>query len=216
MRHGKRFNKLGRPANHRQSMLRNMVTSLFAHKVLKTTDSKAKEARRIAERLIKYSISGTLADKRRIIFYLKNRDVAHELIRMGQDNFASRPRGGYTAIYRLGSRKGDGARMVLLKLIVETAAKKEVKRKRKPTEAKIIEAVEAPIPATEKTPQKKAEKTTEEIEAGEIETEAISEEEELGESKDELKTEPEAESDLDESAVAKSIEADKKSEKEKA
>ena len=143
MRHGKKFKKLGRPASHRRAMLRNMVTSLFAHRAIKTTMPKAKEARRSAERLIRYAISGTLADKRRIIAYLKDRKVAHEVIKMGQENFAKRPAGGYTAIYRIEPRKGDGAPMALLKLLTEPKEKKKKKRKRRIPEPEVIETVEA-------------------------------------------------------------------------
>ena len=143
MRHRKKVKKLSRTASHRRAMLRNMLTSLFKHETITTTVAKAKAARQVAERLIKYAISGTLADKRRIIAYLKDRDTAHKLIRLGKEKFADRPRGGYTAIYRLGFRKGDGAELALLKLLVEPKEKK--RRKKRPEEveeAKVIEAAE--------------------------------------------------------------------------
>ncbi len=143
MRHGKKFKKLGRPASHRRAMLRNMVTSLFEHHSIKTTVPKAKEAQKFAERLVRYAIAGTLADKRRIISYLKNKEVAHELIRIGQDKFADRPAGGYTAIYHLAPRKGDGAEMVLLKFLTEPKEKpKKKKKKRKIMPHDVIETVE--------------------------------------------------------------------------
>jgi len=169
MRHGKKFNKLGLPRSHRVAMLRNLVTSLFQHKEIKTISSRAKEARKIADRMVRYSISGTLADKRRIIEYLKSRDVAHELIKLGKDVFSKREKGGYTAIYHLGHRAGDGAEMALLKLIMEARVKKG--RKPKAAETTVIEAVEAPAEKPKVARKKAAEKKA----AEEAATEAIEE-----------------------------------------
>ncbi len=143
MRHRKKVKKLCRPADHRRAMLRNMVTSLFAHHTITTTVAKAKAARQVAERLIRYAISGTLADKRRIITYLRDRRVAHDLIRLGREKFADRPRGGYTAVYRLGPRKGDGAQMAILKLLVEPLERKRRRRRAAAEAPEVIEAVEA-------------------------------------------------------------------------
>ncbi len=134
MRHRKRIDKLSRPADHRKAMLRNIVTSLFEKYSVQTTVAKAKAARKVADRLITYSISGTLADKRRIISYIKNRDVAHKVIKLGQDDFSNRSPGGYTAVYNIGWRKGDGAKIVLLQLLVEEI---EGKKRKKRTKGKI-------------------------------------------------------------------------------
>jgi large subunit ribosomal protein L17 len=140
MRHRKRIDKLSRPADHRKAMLRNIVTSLFERYSVQTTVSKAKAARKVADRLITYSISGTLADKRRIISYIKNRDVAHKVIKLGQDNFSNRSPGGYTAVYNIGWRKGDGAKIVLLQLLVEEIeGKKRKKRAKGKIEHEVIE-----------------------------------------------------------------------------
>ncbi len=102
--------------------------------------------------MIRYSISGTLADKRRIISYLRDRKVSHELIKLGKEKFAESPRGGYTAIYRVAPRKGDGAPMALLKILVDR--KPMETKKSKAPKHEVIEAVEsAPEPA-KKTPEK--------------------------------------------------------------
>ncbi len=178
MRHGKRFNKLGRPASHRRAMLRNMVTSLFAHREIKTTLAKAKEARKVAERLIRYAVSSTLADKRRIISFLMDRKVAHELIRLGKNEFSNRPAGGYVAIYRLGYRKGDGAEMALLKLLVEEREKKKRKRKRKkaPEQVEVIERAEEKAPV--ETPVEVEDTLGAEAEEIDVSTEAEAKEQE--------------------------------------
>jgi len=161
MRHGKKIRKLSRIAGHRRAMLRNLATSIFQYQTIKTTVPRAKEVRKVVERLIKYSIGGTLADKRRIISYLTNRSVAHELIKMGKENFANRAKGGYTAIYHIAKpRAGDGSEMVLLKILKEA---REKKRKRKTSEPDVIQAVEVTTkPETKKTRKKAKEPIAEE------------------------------------------------------
>jgi len=175
MRHRKRIDKLSRPADLRKAMLRNIVTSLFERYSVQTTVSKAKAARKVADRLITYSISGTLADKRRIISYIKNRDVAHKVIKLGQDNFSNRSPGGYTAVYNIGWRKGDGARIVLLQLLVEEIeGKKRKKRAKGKIEHDVIEVdkLKKPTKRVKKEPIEKEivmedELTVQELEATE-------------------------------------------------
>lgn len=151
MRHRNKTKKLSRPADHRNAMLRNIITSLFTHKKVKTTLPRAKAARQIAERLISYSISGTLEDKRRIIAYLKDRDTAHELIRLGKEKFAEKEtRGGYVSIYHAGVRKGDGAPMAVMQLLVEMEKKKKLKKKK--AEQKSEEVIKIGEKTKEKQP----------------------------------------------------------------
>jgi len=143
MRHRKTVKKINKPADHRRALLRNLMTSFFEHEKVVTTKSRAKAAQQVAERLIKYSIGGTLEGKRRIVQYLRNRDAAHKLIKLGSEKFSDRPKGGYTAIYKLGYRKGDGAEMAILKLLIEPIEKKPRKhRMRKEEIAEVIEAVD--------------------------------------------------------------------------
>ena len=189
MRHRKTVHKINKQPAHRRALLRNLLTSFFKHEKVITTRAKAKAAQEVAERLIRYAISGTLADKRRIISYLRERDVAHKLIRLGRDNFARREhRGGFTAVYKYGYRKGDGAELAVLTLLVEELPKDRKKRKKKAAEPEVIEAVEAPAVAEEKeetsaaetetAPQQVAEGIEEEVkpESGAEQPEAVSEE----------------------------------------
>ncbi len=123
MYHRKALLKIGKSADHRNALLRNMVTSFFECGQVETTTGKAKAAQQVAERLITYAIDGSLANKRRIIQFLRDREVAHKLIKLGQENFAPRakntPGGGFTAIYKTGFRKGDGSEMAQLTLLLE-------------------------------------------------------------------------------------------------
>ena len=169
MRHRKAIRKIGKPTAHRKALLRNLVTSFFQNEKVITTKARAKAAQQVAERLIRYSISGTLEDKRRIISYLKNRETAHKLIKLGAEKFANAPRGGRTAVYKLGYRKGDGAEMAVLSLLLEPIEKK--KKKKRAKREKVIEA--AP---------KSEVKTEEEPPAEETEAKANIEEEALEES----------------------------------
>ncbi|HDG67921.1 MAG TPA: 50S ribosomal protein L17 [candidate division Zixibacteria bacterium] len=181
MRHRKTVHKINKQPAHRRALLRNLLTSFFKHERVITTRAKAKAAQEVAERLIRYAISGTLADKRRIISYLRERDVAHKLIRLGQENFAKREhRGGFTAVYKYGFRKGDGAEMAILTLLTEEIPKDKKKRKKKVAEPEVIEAVETPVEETpvETAPAEEttAEATTEPVVEETSETETVSEE----------------------------------------
>ncbi|GEM_PF-40010 len=205
MRHRKTVHKINKQPAHRRALLRNLLTSFFKHERVITTRAKAKAAQRIAERLIRYAISGTLADKRRIISYLRERDVAHKLIRLGQENFAKREhRGGFTAVYKYGFRKGDGAEMAILTLLTEEIPKDKKKRKKKVAEPEVIEAVETPAeetpvetaPAEETTP----EATTESVAEETPETETVSEETATAEQKVEAESAEETEEKPEQSA----------------
>ena len=116
MRHGKRVKKLGRKKEHRHALLKNLCRSLFMYERIKTTLPKAKETRRLAEHLIQFAKRNDLAAKRTIYRYIPD----HKLVKIICDEigprFAER-NGGYTRIYRLGPRLGDGAEMAVLELV---------------------------------------------------------------------------------------------------
>ena len=135
MRHRKSGRRLGRNSSHRKAMYRNMATSLLEHGRIKTTDAKAKELRRVVERLITLSkkvppsvleaASGEDARKltakrlhaiRRARRVVKDREVLQKLFSEYSEHFLDRP-GGYTRITKLGSRKGDAAPMAILELM---------------------------------------------------------------------------------------------------
>jgi large subunit ribosomal protein L17 len=115
-------------------MLRNLVTSLFEHERVTTTIAKAKEARPVAERLITTARKGDLAARRRVSSYVRSEDIAKKLMDDIAPRFATRP-GGYTRIYRLGTRLGDAGEVGILEL-VERKIIKEAKADGKKAGAK--------------------------------------------------------------------------------
>lgn len=117
MRHRIDKRKLGRTTSHRKAMLNNMVTSFFEHEEINTTEAKAKELRRVSEKLITLAKKNTLAAKREVLRDIKNKDVMRKLFDVIAPRFASRP-GGYTRIVKAGARLGDAAPMVIIKLVV--------------------------------------------------------------------------------------------------
>jgi large subunit ribosomal protein L17 len=116
MRHKKAGRKLGRTTAHRKAMLRNMVTSLLEHERIVTTVPKAKEARRVAEKMITLAKRGDLHARRQAYAYIQRKDVVAKLFDDIQSQFADR-QGGYTRIIRTGTRHGDAAPMAILELV---------------------------------------------------------------------------------------------------
>jgi len=150
MRHRVGHRKLQKTTSHRLAMLDNMVTSLLEHEAIRTTLPRAKEARRLAERVITLGKRGGLPNVRLAERRIRSRAVLHKVFGELKDRYAERP-GGYTRIVRLGFRLGDAAQMALLELVdrPETAApakeepKGEAKSKPK-TEAKPKAEAKAP------------------------------------------------------------------------
>ena len=116
MRHGKKFNHLGRKAAHRKAMLANMACSLIEHKRIKTTLSKAKALRLYVEPLITKSKNDTTHSRRTVFSYLKQKEAVTELFGDVATKIADRP-GGYTRILKLGNRLGDNAQMAFIELV---------------------------------------------------------------------------------------------------
>jgi large subunit ribosomal protein L17 len=116
MRHQKRGRKLGRSASHRKAMLSNMAASLLLHKQIKTTEAKAKEVRRLVERLITYGKKETTHARRLAFAVLRDKKVTKMLFEEIAPVYANR-QGGYTRIIKLGFRPNDTAKVVLLQLV---------------------------------------------------------------------------------------------------
>ena len=110
------YRKLGRPSAHRKSMLRNLVTDLFREGRISTTDCRAKEARREAEKLITIAKRGDLHAKRQAMEYIFDEDVVKKLFDEIAPKYVER-NGGYTRILKLGPRQGDCAEQVFLELV---------------------------------------------------------------------------------------------------
>ncbi len=116
MRHRKAGRKLGRTSEHRKAMLRNMVTSLFEHERIVTTVPKAKEARRVADKMITLAKRGDLHARRQAAAYIQSREVVAKLFDAIGAQYADR-QGGYTRIIHTGTRLGDAAPMAILELV---------------------------------------------------------------------------------------------------
>ena len=108
--------KLGRPTAHRNAMLRGMVTYLIENGSIETTLTRAKEVRSIAEKMITLGKKNTLASRRQALAYITKEDVVKELFDVIAPKYAERS-GGYTQIYKMGPRRGDGAEMAIIKLV---------------------------------------------------------------------------------------------------
>lgn len=116
MRHRKAGKRLGRNSSHRKAMLRNMVTSLLEHERIVTTTPKAKEVRRIADKMITLAKRGDLHARRQALSFVRDKDVVAKLFGDLKDAYMNR-NGGYTRIIRTGNRYGDAAPMAILELV---------------------------------------------------------------------------------------------------
>mgnify|MGYP000291605816 FL=1 len=116
MRHRHGLRKLNRTSAHRQAMLRNMMNSLIKYEAIKTTLPKAKELRRVIERMITLSKKDSVANKRLAFDRLRNRDSVVKLFADLGPRYKSRP-GGYTRILKMGFRVGDNAPMAFVELV---------------------------------------------------------------------------------------------------
>lgn len=129
MRHRKHTFKIGRTDSHRRALLANQVCSLILTKQISTTIVKAKETKRIAEKMVTLAKSGSLHDRRRAISKLHNRDAVKILFDEIAPIFKDR-KGGYTRIIQLGQRIGDAAEICILQWVESFEAPKEVKKEK--------------------------------------------------------------------------------------
>ena len=223
MRHGKKFNHIGRKTAHRKSMLSNMACSLIEHKRIKTTVAKAKALRKFVEPLITKSKTDTTHSRRIVFSHLRQKDVVTELFGDIASKVSTR-NGGYTRILRTGNRLGDNAEMCFIELVdynetyVTDKPKKKAKSTRRSSGTKkastntptaVEEAVVVEETITEET-ELKEEKTEEVVDditeapAAEVVEETISEETKLKEEKTE-----EVVDDITEAPAAEVVEEEK-------
>ena len=128
--------KLGRPTAHRNAMLRGMVTLLLENGQVETTLTRAKEVRSMAEKMITLGKKNTLASRRAALAYITKEDVVTKVFSELAPLYAER-NGGYTQIFKLGPRRGDGAEMAIVKLI--DYKKPEAKKEKKAADKKDAE-----------------------------------------------------------------------------
>lgn len=130
MRHAKTTQKLGRTVAHKRAMLANMATSLLRHHAVITTTPKARVVRSVTERLITLGKRGDLHARRIAARQVKDRGVLRKLFDEIAPQFSTRP-GGYTRIVKLGQRRGDGAALAKLELLIPKAVPTETEAKGK-------------------------------------------------------------------------------------
>ena len=163
MRHGKKFNHLGRTASHRKALLSNMACSLIEHKRINTTVAKAKALRVYIEPLLTKSKEDTTHNRRTVFSYLQNKEaITEELFRTIAPKIAER-NGGYCRIIKTGFRLGDGADTAMIELVdfnelysAKSDAKKTTRRSRRSSSSK-KETSEAPEVKAEESAEKAGE-----------------------------------------------------------
>ncbi|MCP4112944.1 MAG: 50S ribosomal protein L17 [Desulfobacteraceae bacterium] len=147
MRHRKSGLKLNRTSSHRKAMFRNMVTSLFKYDRIRTTDTKAKELRRWADRLITLAKRGDLHARRQALAIIREKDVVHKLFEEAAERYGSTS-GGYTRIFKLGRRPGDAAPISLIELMASEKSTTKTKAKKEKKKEESAPA-EEPVPSAE-------------------------------------------------------------------
>ena len=148
MRHNKKFNHLGRTADHRAALLSNLACSLIEHKRITTTLAKAKALKKYVEPLITKAKNDTTNSRRVVFRYLQNKEAIKELFGEVVTKVADRP-GGYTRVIKLGTRQGDAAQIAFIELVdfdenMAKTAKAEKKTRRSRRGGKKATAAEAP------------------------------------------------------------------------
>ena len=141
MSHRRVGRKLGVVTKHRISMFRNMVTDLLRHESIKTTDTRAKELRRLAEKMITLAKRGTLHSRRQAAAFIRDKAVLKKLFDELAQKYKNR-QGGYTRIIKFGFRRGDNAPVSIIELVEEEVKSKGKKKAKK-------SKVKEPVPPTE-------------------------------------------------------------------
>ena len=110
------YRKLGRDSSARKALLRGIVTSLFQHERIETTEAKAKELRKVADKMLTLAKRGDLHARRQVMAYMMDEDVVKKLFDEVAPKYKDR-KGGYTRIIKAGVRQGDAAPMVIIELV---------------------------------------------------------------------------------------------------
>ncbi len=126
MRHGNRRGKLERPTGHRLALLRNLVTSLFEHEQVETTDPRAKELRRLADKMITLGKRGDLHARRQALAVIRSDDAARKVFGELAERYRAR-KGGYTRVMKSRIRVGDAAPLSIVELVDRPQAKAQPK-----------------------------------------------------------------------------------------
>ncbi|BCW19928.1 hypothetical protein NtRootA9_26360 [Arthrobacter sp. NtRootA9] len=141
--------RLGGGPAHERLMLANLASSLFEHKRITTTVTKAKRLKPYAERLVTFAKRGDLASRRRVLGLISNKGIVHELFTDIAQAVENRE-GGYTRITKIGNRKGDNAPMAVIELVLEPVSAKQA------VVAEATQAAAKAAPAAEEAPAEEA------------------------------------------------------------
>ena len=164
MRHNKKFNHLGRTADHRAALLANLAVALIQHKRITTTLAKAKALKKYVEPLITRSKNDTTNSRRVVCRYLQNKEAVTELFKEISVKVADRP-GGYTRVIKLGTRQGDAAQIAFIELVdydenmakAPKAEAKKTRRSRRSAKKADAPVAEAPVAEASETKENAAE-----------------------------------------------------------
>ena len=164
MRHNKKFNHLGRTADHRAALLANLAVALIQHKRITTTLAKAKALKKYVEPLITRSKNDTTNSRRVVFRYLQNKEAVTELFKEISVKVAGRP-GGYTRVIKLGTRQGDAAQIAFIELVdydenmakAPKAEAKKTRRSRRSAKKADAPVAEAPVAEASETKENAAE-----------------------------------------------------------
>ncbi|EGC86699.1 ribosomal protein L17 [Prevotella denticola CRIS 18C-A] len=164
MRHNKKFNHLGRTADHRAALLANLAVALIQHKRITTTLAKAKALKKYVEPLITRSKNDTTNSRRVVFRYLQNKEAVTELFKEISVKVAGRP-GGYTRVIKLGTRQGDAAQIAFIELVdydenmakAPKAEAKKTRRSRRSAKKADAPVAEAPVAESSETKENAAE-----------------------------------------------------------
>ena len=164
MRHNKKFNHLGRTADHRAALLANLAVALIQHKRITTTLAKAKALKKYVEPLITRYKNDTTNSRRVVFRYLQNKEAVTELFKEISVKVADRP-GGYTRVIKLGTRQGDAAQIAFIELVdydenmakAPKAEAKKTRRSRRSAKKADAPVAEAPVAESSETKENAAE-----------------------------------------------------------
>lgn len=164
MRHNKKFNHLGRTADHRAALLANLAVALIQHKRITTTLAKAKALKKYVEPLITRSKNDTTNSRRVVFRYLQNKEAVTELFKEISVKVADRP-GGYTRVIKVGTRQGDAAQIAFIELVdydenmakAPKAEAKKTRRSRRSAKKADASVAEAPVAEASETKENAAE-----------------------------------------------------------
>jgi len=156
MRHRNRRGKLARPSAHRSALLRNLVTSLLDHEQIETTDPRAKELRRVADRMITLGKRGSLHARRQAYSVIRDKDIVAKVFEGLAERYKTRP-GGYTRVLKSRVRVGDAAPLSIVELVDRAPSEKPAPEKKAPEKKAPAEkkAAEKRPPAQTKARAKK-------------------------------------------------------------